>query len=101
MKKETYVSLQKPKPFIASGSQTPITEEDIKKRKRKIERLEQIGERPTRVTEEEYENPYKLQAIALIEEDKDVPEELIKQIKEFEKTYLKEKPYKKETTKWN
>lgn len=89
MKKETYVSLQKPKPFIAPGSQTPITEEDIKKRKRKIERLEQIGERPTRVTEEEYENPYKLQAIALIEEDKDVPEELIKQIKEFEKTYLK------------
>ena len=89
MKKETYVSLQKPKPLIAPGSQTPITEEDIKKRKRKIERLERIGERPTRVTEEEYENPYKLQAIALIEEDQDVPEELIKQIKEFEKTYLK------------
>ena len=86
MKKETNVSLQKPKPFIAPGSQTPITEDDIKKRERKIERLERIGERPTRVTEDEYENPYKMQAIALIEEDKDVPEELIKKIKEFEKS---------------
>ena len=89
MKKEKNVSLQKPKPFIAPGSQNPITEEDIKKRQRKIERLEQIGERPTRVTEDEYENPYKLQAIALIEGDKDVPDELIKKIEEFEKTYSK------------
>ncbi len=86
MKKETNVLLQKPKPFIAHGSQAPITEEDVKKRERKIKRLEQIGERPTRVTEEEYENPYKIQAIALIEEDKDVPEELIKKINEFGKT---------------
>ena len=89
MKNDSNVLLKKPKPFIAPGSQESVTNEDIEKRKRKIERLEQIGERPTRVTEEEFENPYKLQAIALIEADKDIPEELLKKIKDFEKEHSK------------
>lgn len=95
MKNDSKVLLQKPKPFIAPGSQIPVTSKDIEKRKRKIERLEQIGERPTRVTEEEFENPYKLEAIALITEDKEVPEELLKKIEEFEKAHccMKNKNY--------
>lgn len=85
MKKNPNILLQKPKPFIVPGSQNPVTAEEIERRKRRIERLEKIGERPTRVTEEEYVNPYKLKAIALISEDKDVPEELMKKIEDFER----------------
>ena len=66
-------------------SQTPVSNDEIEKRKRMIARLEQIGENPTRVTDNEYENTYKLEAIALIAEDKDVPEELMKKIEEFER----------------
>lgn len=76
-----------PKPFIAPGSETPITPQEIEKREERIKKLEQIGEHPTRVTEDEFENPYKLKAIALISEDKEVPEELLKQIEVFEATH--------------
>ena len=85
MKNDLNVVLQKPEPFIAPESQKPISNDEIEKRKRMIARLEQIGENPTRVTDNEYENPYKLEAIALIAEDKDVPEELMEKIEEFER----------------
>ena len=87
MKNNSNVLLQKPKPFIAPGSQIPVTSEEIEKREKRIERLEQIGEHPTRVTEDEYVNPYKLEAIALINADKEVPEELMKKIEEFDKAH--------------
>lgn len=87
IKKVEYKLPKKPKPFIAPGSQTPITAQEIERRKRQIERLEMIGETPTRVTDEEFENPYKLKAIELIAEDKDVPEDILREIQEFEKKY--------------
>jgi hypothetical protein len=86
-KKEAPRLLQKPKPFIAPGSETPITSEEIKKREKRIELLELIGEHPTRVTDDEFENPYRLKAIALISEDKDIPEELLEQIKKFDEAH--------------
>ena len=87
MKKDAQTLLQKPKPFIAPGSETPITSEEIKKRERRIELLEMIGEHPTRVTNVEFENPYRLKAIALIYEDKDIPEELLEKIKKFDEEH--------------
>lgn len=89
MKNDSKVILQKPKPFIAPGSQIPVTSEEIERRKKRLERLEQIGEKPTRVTEDEYVNPYRLEAIALINEDKEVPEELMNKIDEFDKAHYK------------
>ena len=88
MKKNADILLEKPKPFIAPDSQIPVTSQEIERRKRRLERLKEIGERPTRVTEEEFVNPYKLEAIALISEDKEVPKELIKKIEEFENTHF-------------
>ena len=87
MKKNAQVLLQRPKPFIAPGSETPITSEEIEKRELRIKLLEQIGEHPTRVTENEFENPYRLKAMALISEDKDVPEELLQKIKSFDEEH--------------
>lgn len=75
---------KKPKPFIAPGSEVALTKEEMEKRKRKIKRLEQINENYSRITEDEFENPYRIQALALIAKDEDIPEELLKQIKEFE-----------------
>ena len=88
MKNNSNALTKKPKPFIAPGSQIPVTPEELEKRQRRLERLEQIGEHPTRVTEEEYVNPYKLEAIVLINADKDVPEELMKKIEEFDKAHF-------------
>ena len=87
MKKNQQLSHQKPKPFIAPGSETPVTSKEIERRERIIKLLEQIGEHPTRVTEDEFENPYKLKAIALISEDKDVPAELLEKIKKFDEEH--------------
>ena len=36
---------------------------ELEKRQKRIKRLEQLGEHPTTVTEEEYVNPYKLEVI--------------------------------------
>jgi len=91
-KKEQRNLIEKPKPYIAHGSQKIVTEEDITKRKIRMERAEQLGESFTRVTEEECVNPYKIQALALIAEDKPVPEELVKKIQEFE--YARQGGYK-------
>ncbi len=89
MKNDSKVILQKPKPFIAPGSEIPVTLEEIERRKRILKRLEEIGENPTRVTEDEYVNPYKLEVISLINEDKEVPEELMKKIEEFDKKHYR------------
>lgn len=91
IKKEKAIFTQKPKPFIAPGSETPITSEEIKKREKRIQLLELIGEHPTRVTDDEFENPYRLKAIALISEDKDIPEELLEKIKKFDEEHYTSK----------
>lgn len=87
-KKEQQIASEKPEPFFAFGSQEDVTEAEIENRKIRMERAEQIGECFTKVTEEEWVNPYKIQALALIAEDKPIPEELLKQIEEFEKDRL-------------
>ena len=85
-------TVSKPLPFIAPGSEKKITPEEMKKRKKKFERLEKIGEKHTVITghdaDGETENPYRIKAMVLINQDKDVPEELIKQIEEYDKKVL-------------
>lgn len=91
MKKEikhTVKRNDKPAPFIAFGSTEPISDEEIEKRKRIIERAEKLGIHVTSLdTEVEYENPYKLEALVFIWDDKPVPEELMKKIEEFESSH--------------
>ena len=86
-------TVSKPQPFIAPGSEKKVTQEEINKRRIKFERLEKIGEKHTVITgndgEGETENPYRIQAMILINQDKDVPEELLKQIEEYDKQLLK------------
>ena len=79
------VKLDKPAPFIAFGSTEQISNEEIEKRKRVIERAEKLGIHVTSLdVEVEYENPYKVEALIYIWEDKEVPEDIIKKMKEFE-----------------
>ncbi len=86
-------NVSKPQPFIAPGSEKKLTPEELNKRKIKFERLEKIGEKHTIVTgydeEGEKENPYRIKAMVLINQDKDVPEELLRQIEEYDKKLLK------------
>lgn len=77
------------KPFIAPDSTTPITQEDINKRIRMINRAEEIGIYLTIVdsntdADGEYENPYKMEALKFILQDQEVPENLKQLIKNFE-----------------
>ena len=86
-------TVSKPSPFIAPGSEKKPSTDELKKRQIKFERLEKIGEKHTIVTgqditEGEMENPYRIKAMVLINQDKDVPEELIRQIEEYDKTML-------------
>ncbi len=80
-----------PKPFIAPGSDVKPTKDELKQRQKKYKMLERVGVRTTIVREEadlEYENPYRIEAMILINQDKDVPEELIRQIEEYDKKVL-------------
>lgn len=91
-KKETKVVSEEKdlQPFIAPGSLEPITQEEIEKRKRRIARAEAIGLSIMRVTsekcyDEEYENPYNVQAIRYILNDMDVPEEVLQKMRAYDK----------------
>ena len=77
------------KPFIAPGSYEVITQEEIEKRKRRIERAEAIGLSIMHVTsegnyDEEYENPHAVEALRYILNDMDVPEEVKEKMKIFD-----------------
>ena len=82
-------------PFIAQGSLEPVTQAELEKRKRRIARAEAIGLSIMRVIseinpEEEFENPYHVEALRYILDDMDVPEEVLRKIDEFkEKNLLK------------
>ncbi|WP_074885886.1 hypothetical protein [Butyrivibrio proteoclasticus] len=95
MTKKQNNTVLKPLPFIAPGSEKKITPEEMNKRKIKFERLEKIGEKHTVITghdvDGETENPSRIKAMILINQDKDVPEELLKQIEEYDKELLKTK----------
>ena len=85
--KENVKKIDKPAPFIAFGSTDPISNEEIEKRKRVIERAEALGIHVTSLdVEVEFENPYKVKALIYIWEDKEVPKELLEKIEEFEST---------------
>lgn len=78
------------KPFIAPGSTTKVTKEEIEARKKKIRRAEEIGQRITRVDDEAgYENPYRAKALYYIANGKEVPAELKKKIIEFDEKHNK------------
>ena len=82
------------KPFIAPGSDVLVTQEEVEKRKRRMERAEALGQSLTKITFEkdgieEYENPYRVKALEYIMADKEVPEELKNKIVEFEKEHEK------------
>lgn len=71
--------------FYAPGSDIPVTEEEIKRRKRREARIEAIGGSMTRVTSGmEHENPYRAEAMIYILKDEDVPQELLDKIKEYD-----------------
>lgn len=76
-------------PFIAPYSNIPVTKEEIESRHTKINRAEEIGASITRVTNEGYENPYRVKALIYINKNQEVPEELKRKIKEFDERYNK------------
>lgn len=88
MKKNTDVL---PKPFIAPGSEKKPTSAEIRKRQDKSKKLKKIGVSTTLLTSSDdtaCENPYRIQAMILINQDKEVPAELVKQIEDFDKNVL-------------
>lgn len=90
-KKAKRINKNNLEPIMAPGSEVIITKEDIEKRKRRIARAEEIGQSLTRVTAEEYENPYRAEAMLYILQDKEVPEELKEKIRVFDEQHnLKE-----------
>ena len=76
-----------PEPFIAPYSNTPVTQEEIEKRLTKMKRAEEIGASITKVTDEGYENPYRVKALVYINKNQEVPDKLKKKIKEFDEHY--------------
>lgn len=78
-------------PFIAPYSDMQPTKEELAKRERRSKRLKQIGVDPTILVNgytEERENPYRVEAMTYIVKDMEVPKELLKKIKEFDKQEL-------------
>lgn len=76
-------------PFIAPGSTTAVTNKELEKRRRKIQRAEALGISLTKVhnNENEYENPYKVEALMYILNDKDVPKDLQRKIELFDEQH--------------
>ncbi len=79
---------KKPAPFIAPGSTIPVSKKEIESRKQKNELLKRIGINPYKFTsEDEHENPYRVQAMILINQGKDIPMELLNKIEQHDKEY--------------
>ncbi len=79
---------KKPAPFIAPGSEIPVTPEELERRKRKRQRLEKLGIDPTKIVDDgESENPYLVEAMVYISQDKDVPEEILRKIKQYDEEH--------------
>ena len=85
MSKPTYKD-----PFNISQDKLEITPTEFARRKRKYHRLEKLGIDPTLVEDDKYsvfDNPYLIEAMVYIADDKDVPEEVVKKIEEFNKEH--------------
>lgn len=78
-------------PFIAPHSADAPTKEEFDRRSRQYNRLMALGIDPTLIDDtqvgRERENPYAIQAMILINQDKEVPEELIQKIKKYDQKY--------------
>lgn len=86
MKKDTILKDKKPSPFRAPGFKELASKEEIEKRLTRIKRAKEIGQDLTRVDSKncEIENPYRVQALLYIMQDKEVPQELKDKIKKFD-----------------
>ena len=81
--KDSSINIQ---PIIPPHSLEPVTEEELARRKRQYNRLLDLGIDPTLVTEgNEKEDPFVLQALILINQDKEVPPELAQKVREYTK----------------
>ncbi|MBR1702010.1 MAG: hypothetical protein IJ716_08650 [Lachnospiraceae bacterium] len=82
------IKSRKPAPFIAPNSQIMTTQTELSKREQKAEMLKKIGENPSLITEEEIENPYRVKAMVLIQQDKEIPDELLAQIEQYDREVI-------------
>ena len=86
-------------PFIAPHSADAPTKEELDRRSRQYNRLMALGLDPTLIDDtqvgRERENPYAIQAMILINQDKEVPEELIQKIKKYDQKYSQKYNQKK------
>lgn len=86
-------------PFIAPHSADAPTKEELDRRSRQYNRLMALGIDPTLIDDtqvgRERENPYAIQAMILINQDKEAPEELIQKIKKYDQKYSQKYNQKK------
>lgn len=77
-------------PFIAPHSLEPVTPEELLRRQKCEEKLNEIGVYPSIIDDNiEYENPYRAEAACMILRGEDVPEELKEKIKKHDKRMKK------------
>lgn len=84
--------LKKPSPFYAPGSEKPITDDEIKRRRERIDKAASIGLDITKLSpddSDEYVNPYKMEALSYISANKEIPNDLLLKIHEFDKNHRK------------
>ena len=83
---------KKPAPFYAIGSTIPITQEELNKRKTRYRRLMAMGINPMLIVDtenaDEHENPYRVEVMLLINQDKEVPQELVEKMQQYDKEYM-------------
>ncbi len=87
------IQKKKPAPFYATGSTTPVTQEELNKRKMRYHRLMAMGINPTLIVDtenaDEHENPYRVEVMLLINQDKEVPQELVEKMQQYDIDYMK------------
>jgi len=74
-------------PFFAIGSAVKPTKEETEKRKIKYQRMLEIGVDTAILREEENENPYRIEAVVLINQGMEVPQDLLINIKKYDEEY--------------
>lgn len=93
--KNNKIENNKISPFIAPYSEDAPTKEELDRRSRQYNRLMALGLDPTLIDDtqvgRERENPYAIQAMILINQDKEVPEELVRKIKKYDQKYNQKK----------
>lgn len=97
--KNNKIESNKISPFIAPYSEDAPTKEELDRRSRQYNRLMALGIDPTLIDDtqvgRERENPYVIQAMILINQDKEAPEELIQKIKKYDQKYSQKYNQKK------